>query len=94
MSETAQTSDETLMAERLIQALNLDHLMAPGIAPTAALFGNQDSGLGLDSIDALEIALMVQQNYGVTLKSDDPNTMAALASLRTLTNYALANRTK
>jgi len=87
------TTEEKLLAERLVKALNLEHISATGISPTAALFGHEAGGLGLDSIDALEIALMVQQHYGVTLRSDDAETMAALTSVRSLSNYVLALRT-
>jgi acyl carrier protein len=75
------------LAQRLVEALNLQHLNATDINPTAPLFGSQQGSLGLDSIDALEIALMVQQFYSVTLRSEDPESVAALTSLRSLSNY-------
>ncbi len=87
-----RSADEHLLAERLIQALNLEHLAVGELSPTAALFGHESGGLGLDSIDALEIALMVQKHYGVTLRSEDPDTIAALTSLRSLSAYVLAQR--
>jgi acyl carrier protein len=82
---------EAILAQRLVEALNLEHLRADDIGPTAPLFGSDQGSLGLDSIDALEIALMVQKFYGVTLKSDDPETMRALASLRSLSNHVAAH---
>lgn len=87
----APTQDELSMAQRLVEALNLDGVKPAEIDPSAPLFVS-DEGLGLDSIDALEIALMIQQHYGVELRSDDPDTKAAFASLRALTAYVLAKR--
>jgi acyl carrier protein len=84
---SAQTAEEALMAQRLVQALGLDHIQAENIAPEAHLFGAAEGGLGLDSIDALEIALVVQQHYGVEIRSDDPDVKTAFASLRALTEY-------
>jgi acyl carrier protein len=86
---SGQTAEESLMAKRLVEALALDHIAPEAIAPTAPLFGSSDDGIGLDSIDALEIALMIQQHYGVELRSEDPNTKAAFASLRSLTQHVL-----
>lgn len=88
----ALSADELLMAERLVNALNLEGVVPATIAPDAALFGSHANGLGLDSIDALEIALMIQQHYGVELRSDDQEARAAFMSLRSLTNYVLARR--
>lgn len=82
-----QTAEESLMARRLVAALGLDHVAADAIAPEDALFGAGSPGLGLDSIDALEIALMIQQHYSVELRSDDPEVKAAFKSLRSLTEY-------
>ena len=48
--------------------------------------------LGLDSIDALEIALAIEQNYGVKLQADDENNKAIFGSLRSLSNYIDAQR--
>jgi acyl carrier protein len=89
---TPMTADELTMAERLVQALSLDDIQPGAIAPEATLFGNHADGLGLDSIDALEIALMVQQHYGVELRSEDEQARAAFTSLRSLTRYVLEHR--
>lgn len=86
---SGQTAEESLMARRLVATLALEHIAPETIAPEAALFGQAQAGLGLDSIDALEIALMVQQHYGVELRSDDAQAKAAFASLRSLTQYVL-----
>jgi acyl carrier protein len=92
MSDTAMTAAELAMAQDLVQALSLDSVQAADIAPDATLFGNHAHGLGLDSIDALEIALMVQQRYGVELRSEDPQARTAFTSLRSLTSYVLERR--
>jgi acyl carrier protein len=89
---SVQTAEESLMAQRLVQALNLDHIKPEAIVPTAPLFGSSNEGIGLDSIDALEIALMIQQHYGIELRSDDAAVKTAFASLRTLTEHVLARR--
>lgn len=61
------------------------------IQPVAALFGD---GLGLDSIDALELSLAISQSYGYQLRSNDPEINAIFSSLRTLTKAIEKNRTK
>ena len=94
-TETAtsrQTADELLMAQRLVQVLGLEHIAPDAIDPSAPLFGSAVDSVGLDSIDALEIALMIQQQYGVELRSEDVAARAAFGSLRLLTEFALRNR--
>jgi len=86
---SGQTAEESLMAQRLVQALGLDHIAPAAIAPAAPLFGSGEGSVGLDSIDALEIALMIQQHYGVELRSDDNAAREAFGSLRALTAYVL-----
>lgn len=88
----AQTTDEAALAALLIQALNLPDVAPGQISPTAPLFGFDRGSLGLDSIDALEIALAIQRQYGVELRSDDPGTRSAFASLRELTAHVLTRR--
>jgi acyl carrier protein len=61
------------------------------IQPEAALFGD---GLGLDSIDALELSLAIAQTYGYQIKSSDPEIKAMFSSLRALTRAIEKNRTK
>ena len=83
---------EREMAELLITALNLEHLKADELDAEARLFGQSPGSWGLDSIDALEMSLAIQQKYGVELRSDDPGTRTAFASLRALTAHVLAQR--
>ena len=59
------------------------------IDPAAPLFGD---GLGLDSLDMLEISLVIQQRYGVKLKADDPHNEAIFASLQSLADAHRASR--
>jgi acyl carrier protein len=68
----------------VIRTLRLEDVGVTQIDPDEALFG---SGLGLDSIDALELALAVAKEYGVTISSDDPNIQHIFSSLRSLAAY-------
>lgn len=87
-----QTADEAALAALLVEALNLQDVAPAQISPTAPLFGFDRGSLGLDSIDALEIALAIQRQYGVELRSEDPGTRSAFASLRDLTAHILTRR--
>ena len=78
------------LAALFVQALNLE-MTAEEIDPTAPLFGD---GLGLDSIDILEIALVVSKKYGFQLRSDDERNVQIFSSLRSLAQHVAANRTK
>ncbi len=72
------------------EALQLE--IAPGdIPPQARLFGD---GLGLDSIDALELSLALSRRYGIELKSDDDRNGDIFASLRALSAHVAAHRTR
>ena len=91
-SVTPQTVDALLpeVAALIVEALNLE--MAPEeIDPDAPLFGE---GLGLDSIDVLEIALVISKHYGFQLRSDNVDNVRIFASLRALTAYIASQRTK
>ncbi len=83
-----QTAAETAMAELLIEALNLEDIEANEIDPQEVLFGE---GLGLDSIDALEIALAISQEHGVEMKAEDETTKEAFATLASLTKFVEEN---
>ncbi len=81
---------ETELATALVQVLNLD-LKAHEIDPRASLF---NEGLGLDSIDVLELALEVSQRYGFQLRSDDENNRQIFSSLRALAAHIEAHRVR
>ena len=81
---------EKEVAALIVQTLNLE--VEPGeIEPSASLFGE---GLGLDSIDALELALAISKNYGFQLRSDDPDNTQIFSSLRALSSHIGAKRVK
>lgn len=82
---------EQELAQHVITALNLDIGLAE-IDPLAPLYG--DEGLGIDSIDVLEISLVLAKQYGVQLRSDDENNAKIFSSLRSLANHIQQNRTK
>ena len=79
-----QSVAEAQMAELLVEALNLEDIAPGDIDPLENLFGD---GLGLDSIDALEIAVAIAEKYDVRLKADDESTREAFATLRSLTAF-------
>ncbi len=78
-----QTAQETALASLIVKTLNLE-VAAPEIDPQAPLYGE---GLGLDSIDMLEIALAVSKEFGVKLRADDKNNRQIFSSLRSLTAH-------
>lgn len=78
------------LAGLFVQALNLE-VMAADIDATAPLFGD---GLGLDSIDILEVALEVSHRYGFQLRSDDENNSQIFGNLRSLAAHVAEHRTK
>ena len=84
------TAFESELAALIVQALNLE-ISPEEIDPEAPLFGQ---GLGLDSIDMLEIALAVSKKYGFKLRSDDADNERIFASLRALTAHIEKHRTK
>ena len=85
---SVQTDLQREVAEHLVEALNLDE--APGsIDPQAPLYGE---GLGLDSIDILEVALVVSQRYGFQLRSDDEDNVRIFTSLASLSDHVAAHR--
>jgi acyl carrier protein len=89
LSMAEQTLAEHALATLIVQCLNLDTVPADQIDPDAPLFGGD---LGLDSIDALEIALAVSKNYGFQLRSDNPDNRDIFTSLRTLSAHIEQHR--
>lgn len=78
------------VAKLIVHALNLD-VDAASIAPDDPLYGD---GLGLDSIDILEVALVVSKNYGIQLRADHADNQKIFRSLRSLSDYIAANKTR
>lgn len=86
---STQSPAETELAVLLVESLNLDGVVAADIDPEAPLFG---AGLGLDSIDALELALAISKKYGFQLRSDSDENRRIFASLRALSEHVQAHR--
>jgi acyl carrier protein len=92
MSTPADSAVDALIlevAQLMVTALNLE-VAAAGIDPDAPLYGD---GLDLDSIDSLEVALVVSKQYGFQLRADNENNAAIYASLRSLAQHIAAHRT-
>jgi len=83
------TPAERELAELLVDSLNLEGVSPDQFEPEAALFGGD---LGLDSIDALEIALAVSKRYGFQLRSDNEENKRIFGSLRALSAHIEQNR--
>jgi acyl carrier protein len=85
-----KTNDqEKEVANLIIESLNLEDTDLKDIDPDAALFKD---GLGLDSIDALELSMAISQKYGFKIKSDDKDNADIFASLRALAKHVETNR--
>jgi acyl carrier protein len=85
-----QTPAELELAQLLVESLNLDGVDPAGIDPEAPLF---NAGLGLDSIDALELALAISKTYGFQLRSENDENKRIFGSLRALSAHVEQNRT-
>ena len=83
-----QSEFEQEIAQLIVESLNLEDIGAADIDPDDSLFGE---GLGLDSIDALELALAISQKYSVQLKADDANVQEVFGSLESLSAYISEN---
>jgi acyl carrier protein len=84
------TAQERELAELIVTTLNLE-MSAAEIDPAAPLYRE---GLGLDSIDILEIAMAVSKAYGFQLRSDDSDNVTIFSSLRSLSEHVQHSRTK
>jgi len=90
LSNNALTAEELKLAQLIVSSLNLE-TQAAEIDPTAPLYGE---GMGLDSIDILEVALAVSKAYGVKLRSDDEHNRKIFNSLRSLNEHIQQHRAK
>jgi acyl carrier protein len=87
---TGQNVTQHELAALIVNALNLESVAPEQIEVDAPLFSGH---LGLDSIDALEIALAVSKRYGFQLRSDNPDNGRIFSSLRNLSDYIEQHRT-
>jgi acyl carrier protein len=86
----AASAQEKELAQLIVTSLNLE-MTADEIEPEAPLYGE---GLGLDSIDILELSLAISKTYGVQLKSDDADNSKIFSSLRNLNAHIQQHRAK
>jgi acyl carrier protein len=86
----AASAQEKELAQLIVTSLNLE-VSANEIEPEAPLYGE---GLGLDSIDILELSLAISKTYGVQLKSDDADNNKIFSSLRSLNDHIQQHRTQ
>jgi acyl carrier protein len=84
------SAEEMELARLIVLTLNLE-VTADEINPTARLYRE---GLGLDSIDVLELALAISKTYGLQLRSDDENNLKIFSSLRSLNGHIQQHRSK
>jgi acyl carrier protein len=87
---TAQPALEQEIAQLIIDTLNLEHLTAADIPAGQPLFGE---GLGLDSVDALELALALQKHYAIRIESDAKDARRHFATVASLATFIQAQRT-
>ena len=85
-------NSEQELAHLIVGSLNLEGISPGDIDPDARLFG-EGPGLGLDSLDMLELSMAVEQKYAVKLRSDDPDNAKIFASLRSLSQHIQSHRT-
>jgi acyl carrier protein len=86
---TADAAFRREIAEMIVEVLVLDDVAAADITPHEPLFGD---GLGLDSIDALELSFAIAQRYGIRLRSDDERNREIFSSLDALSRHISAHR--
>ena len=84
-----KTQLEKEIGQLIIDCLNLEDISLDNIDPEGRLFGE---GLGLDSIDALELSMAISNQYGIKIKSDDNKNEQIFASLSSLAAYIDTNR--
>ena len=80
---------ERAVSKMIIEVLSLENILAEEIDPDAPLFSD---GLGLDSIDALELSLAISQRYGAQIRAEDNDVNQIFSSVRSLTKYIESNR--
>lgn len=83
------TNLEQELGNIILDNLNLEDILLEDIDPETALF---NEGLGLDSIDSLELGMLLSTKYGIKLRSDDPDITRIFSSLRALAKYVDSNK--
>ena len=83
----AQTAEQARMAALIVDSLNLEDVAAEDIEPDEIMF--DEDGLGLDSIDALEIAVAIAETFDVHLSAEDEATREIFATLGSLTAHVM-----
>jgi acyl carrier protein len=91
MEQVAPTREslERDIAQLIIDTLNLEHLTAADIPVDQPLFGD---GLGLDSVDALELALALQKHYAIRIESDVKDARRHFATVASLAAFVETQR--
>lgn len=87
MNDEQPGEDE--LARLIVRSVNLEGVRPEDIEPEAPLFGE---GLGLDSLDMLELSMAIEKEYGLKLRSDDPQNEATFRSLRALAAHIRQHR--
>ena len=82
---------EEELAALIVGELNLEDVQLDTVTADTPLYGD---GLGLDSIDILEIALLISKKYGFELRSDNPDNQKIFATLGALASYVEAHRVR
>jgi acyl carrier protein len=80
--------------EMIVSALELEDVTAADIVDDAPLFGESEKGLGLDSIDALELGIAIKENFGLSFSAANEDTKKHFYSVDTLAAYISANMAK
>ncbi len=88
---TDERGSEPELARLIVESLHLEGVQPEDIEPDAPLFG---AGLGLDSLDMLELSMAIEQKYAVKLRSDDPDNEKIFASLRSLARHVQQHRAR
>lgn len=92
MTPTADEALERELSALIVESLNLTDVGPEGIAPTRPLFGPGEGGLGLDSIDALELAMALKRRFGISTKADDAKNAQVFRSVRSLAEFVASRR--
>jgi acyl carrier protein len=79
--------------EVIVESLELEDITPADIVDSAPIFGKNEAGegLGLDSIDALELGIAIKENFGVTFSTDKDETKKKFASVDALAEFIAAN---